>query len=493
VQNGRGKGNILNTFRLSIFHSFFFNYSSQIFSFLVSLILARIITPEEYGTYALALVFAGLGDLLKNFGVVDYLIKEKNLTKGKLENAFGLLIITCAVTALLLLGIATLVGDFYDNETLTLLIQLLSLNVIIAPLGSVTNAILRRNSQFKNLGIAQLCTQIGGLLVTLILAYLGWGVFALAWGLIANGVFIIISYHLLRVSETPSLPKFNNLKPILSYSIFATLSGVVAHFGRTSQNWIMGKALNMESIGFYTRGQTTVSLYDEIITKSLSPVISSFFAHTNRNDAKELVVQYQKLIQVESSIAWPFFAFLGFYADVIVDLLWGPQWIFVGTFLVYLCIGKGVGVLTSFASNVLLMIGESATLFRVNLLLNIIIIIAILLVVKDGVIAIAITTATVGASCRFILFFGCMKKHIGLTLRGLFKSVFSSMIIALVLTALMFSFSYLDLYDSRLFEMFFSAFILFFTWLLLHYLMKTYFYKEFLHKYTVSIINKIKK
>jgi len=473
----------LKQLKNSLFHSFLFNYSSKILGITVSLILARIITPNEYGTFALALVFAGIGDLLKNFGVVDFLIKEKELTSNKIETAFGLIIITCILTASLLFAIAPLVGDFYGNETITELIQILTISVLFAPFGSITNAILRRNSEFKKLGIAQICTEIGGLLITLGLAWFGWGVYALALGFVAKSILLVICYHFFKVNETPAKPEFKGVSDILSYSSFATLSGIVSHFGNSSQYWIMGKALNMESIGFYSRAVSTVDLYNQVITQSLSPVMSSFFANSNRTEPDQLSRQYTKLVQVESSIAWPFFIFLGFHADAAVQILWGDQWGFIAEFLMYLCIAKAISIVTSHAPNVLLMLGKSKVLFKVNLLINIILVIAIFLSVEHGVKAVAVTICFVSSFCRILLFLACLKKYISLDFSKLFFSLIFSVMVSFISILVLLFWHYYSPLNSVIFEAFISSFTLLISWVFFNWIFNTYFYKEFLKKY----------
>ena len=161
----------------------FLQYGLQ---FAASVIIARLLTPDEIGIFVLAMSASAILTSLRAFGVGSYLIREPDLDLAKIRSAFGVMLAVSWSLGLLLFFSRDFIAGLYGRESIAEAISLLSLNFAISPLGAPAAALLTREMRFKvlhNIGIASSAI---GTLVSVVLAYLGLSYMALAWGLLVT-------------------------------------------------------------------------------------------------------------------------------------------------------------------------------------------------------------------------------------------------------------------------------------------------------------------
>ena len=420
-----------NKFRYALVHSFIGKYTILAFQFILSLIIARLLAPDEFGLYAVALVFANLAELLRNFGVTNYIVKEKELTIEKLESSLTILILTVLFTSLLQFSIAEVIGKYYESEQLTLILKILSFNLVIKCFGAITYAQLVRDMRIKELNTLDIPCQIIGGLSSLYLAYDGYGVFALVYGFIISNLLNVIGLQFFKYKLHPKKLGFSHLKEIMSFSSFVIGANLIGHLGNSSQDWILGKSLGMESVGIYNRGLSTVGLYDRLVTGPLNLLIAPVFSEKSRKE-EEVVQSFIKLSSIQVSISWPFLLVIAYFSEPIVLTLYGEQWKDVAHILVWICIAKMLMVTTQSANNFLLGLGNSKTLFHANILIQTVQIISILVSMPYGLFAVVISSSLSTQIMRLIVYISILKVKLGINIREYIVRLIGPMFVALV-------------------------------------------------------------
>lgn len=417
-------------FRSSIKHSFFGSYLTLATQLITSLIIARLLTPSEFGIYSVALVFATLAELFRNFGVNSYIIKEKELTQEKLESAFTILLLIAAFVSVTQFFSAPFIGTFYESIELQYLIQILVINIVISPFGAITQAQLMRDLRIKQLNIAQVSAQLFGAITSVVLAYSGWGVYSLAIGYVANNCLLIFLLRFFRYEAYPKRLGFSKFKEVLAFSGVVGFANVINHFGNSSQDWILGKTLGMESVGLYARGTTTVGLYDKLVTGALNKVLAPKFSELNRT-GENCLPAFTKITSIQLSISWPFLLVMAYFSEPLIVFLYGDQWLFVGELLVWICLARMLKILTESSNALLIGLGEAKLLLRSNLVLQVVRIFAIVIALPYGLVMIVVAASFSVQLVRLIVYLAILKSVINLSIKTYFKRLLPPILVSL--------------------------------------------------------------
>ena len=169
------RSNLIN----GVFWSAVEKYSGTAVALIVSAILARLITPEEFGIVSIASVIIAFFSLFSTMGIVPAIIQRNDLSKHNLDSIFTYSIIIGIICGGLLFSSSWAISIFYKNEDLVNVCQILALNLFLSSLNLVPNALMLKNQRFKLMAIRSFIIQILGCSMAIWTAYSGWGVYAL--------------------------------------------------------------------------------------------------------------------------------------------------------------------------------------------------------------------------------------------------------------------------------------------------------------------------
>ena len=419
------------SFRSALKFSYLGGYAVIVFQLLTSMVVARLLEPSDFGLYSVAMVFAVIAELIRNFGVSNYIIKEKELTTQKLECALFLLIVTSSFVAGLQFFMAVPIGNFYNEERLTAVLQLLSLNLVLIPFGAITKSRLRRELRMKELSIIDVTSNLVGSLVTLSLAYMGWGVFSLPLGLIAVSLTSVLITFFFRYDDNPKRLRVRGSKDIFSFSSIVGLTGIVNHIGNSSQDWLLGRFLGMDVVGLYSRGTSTVTLFDRVVSNPVNQLIAPIFA-IKSNAGDELTSLFTKITCIQAAIAWPSLTILAYFSEPVIVLLYGEQWGVVADLLVWMCCAKCIMTITQYTNEILMGIGKASNVFWANLLLTFVKIIVLSFCLDLELVYIVMFSALSVQLTRLILYLFILKRVIDLNIFDLSKALGKVAVVSLV-------------------------------------------------------------
>jgi O-antigen/teichoic acid export membrane protein len=370
------------SFRKSLFKNVIiiggYSYSSQIISFLSSIILSRLLLPAEYGFVALISVFTGFIGQFADAGL-SYLIIRSDYKKlfYSVMNYLSFIIgvILCVIVLLLAYPIAL----FYKDNALILPTVIMSLSFIFRSLIIIPYGILSKELKFNSLGLIDLVCSVAEILMMIIFAYLKFSYWAL---ILPNvlGSFIRIAFFYSYVS----LPfRFMKMKYLIvgfrmARGIIGNLTGsnVLNYFARNTDNLIIGKYYGTQSLGIYSRAYKMLELAISVMTSLFGKVLlPSLKKHADEGgDVKK---EYMNTLGIISLLNYPAAVILIFFSEPIVRILWSQTWIQVAEFLPYIGILILTQTLNSTTGNIFILYGKENMLMRISIPTNIIIVGAI--------------------------------------------------------------------------------------------------------------------
>jgi teichuronic acid exporter len=392
-----------NSFGKAVFFSFAGRYLSMILQLGSTVVLARLIAPQDYGLFSIAFIFMATATIIKEFGVNNYLVKEKTLTPDIISSAFGILLLLSTITATILFLSAYYIAGFYNNAELVPILQLLSLNVLLSPFGTIVGSLLKREMNFKPNVIAGISGQTLSVICMIIMALNDFGVYALVYGSLIQTVSQTLIIQFFRPANMPRLPSLKHSREIFSYAKFAGIYGLAGHFGNYAIELLSGKYFTLELTGQFSRAMTTATLFNKLFSDALNPVIMPHISQVNRSGG-DVAQHIGFLTKLTLSLAWPFFMVLGFFAEPIILILFGEQWLISAYFLQMLCVARILFSIVQLLEPIMMGMGMAKQLMQITLITNITKILLCIITLPYGIMAMVASTALLMPLLRIALF-----------------------------------------------------------------------------------------
>lgn len=300
-------------------------YSGLVVQLIVTAILARLLTPEDFGVVAVATVLIAFFSLFTDMGIGPAIIQKQDLTRQDLNAIFSFTVWGGVLLAVLFFLASYPIGNFYKESSLVFICQLLSVNLLFAAWNIVPNALINKNKRFKFIAKRTLSLQVISGIVSVIAAYRGLGLYALLISpiLTAIGVFIM-NYRQYPLSFIAH-PRMDALKKIFSYSAFQFLFNFINYFSRNLDKLIIGRYFSMNELGYYEKSYRLMMLPLQYVTNVITPVMHPILT-TLQNDFQSLTEKYNKIIKLIATISFPLGVFLYFAADDIIRIVYGDRW-----------------------------------------------------------------------------------------------------------------------------------------------------------------------
>ncbi|MBN9132070.1 MAG: lipopolysaccharide biosynthesis protein [Nitrosospira multiformis] len=383
------------SFRVALAYSYLNKYLTVIIHFITTVILARLLTPEDIGVYTVAAVFVGLGHLLREFGINEYIVQEKELTPDRIRAAFTLNVLFGWGIALILFFARTPIGDFYNSEAVREVIGLLCINFLLVPIGAITFAHIRREMRFQHTMVIQVASVIASSLVGILSALAGEAYRSLVWSAIAGTATSVLLTFVFRPKEMLLLPGIREIPHVFAFCRYAGSRQLITHAGQTSPDWILGKLLDLSAVGLYSRALGTIGIFNKAFLEALWGVILPHFSRQHRDGSLDKD-QYLFLVACITTVAWPFFATLAVLSEPVIRLLFGDQWLESAPVLRILCVHAILIYTTVLVDQMLISVEQIRTSFRIVLTLQITTVIAVLVASQHGLIWVAVAMVFVG-------------------------------------------------------------------------------------------------
>ena len=361
---------------------------AQLVSFLVSIVLARLLTPEDYGVIALVTVFTSILQVFVDSGLGTALVQKKNADEVDFSSVFYFNVLVCLTLYAGMFVAAPAIAKFYDNPIYIPLVRVLSLTLVISGLKNIQQAYVSRHMIFKRFFFSTLGGTIASAILGIVMAYAGFGVWALAAQYVSNTA---IDTLILWVT-VPWRPrkKFSwmRLKELLSYG-WKLLASALMDTGYTSLwNLLIGKVYSAADLSFYDQG----SRYPKAIISTISNSIDSVLLPTMssvQDDRAQIKSMTRRSIMTSVYVMAPLMMGLAGCARPLVSLILTDKWLPCVPFLRIFCITYMFWPVHSANLNAIKAMGRSDLYLRLEILKKIIGIGLLLCTVKISVMAMA--------------------------------------------------------------------------------------------------------
>ena len=327
-------------------------------SFVVSIVLARLLTPDDYGLIGITAVFTAICQTLVNAGFTNALIRKKDASDSDYNTAF---IVNLAISLTLYVVIffgAPFIADFFGRQELIDLIRVLSLGMIIGALALVQQTRLTKRIDFKAQTKITIIASIVSGCIGIFLALLGFGV----WALVAQQLLSQTIRTSLLWYVNKWLPKFmfslTSFHVLFGFGWKMMLSGLIDTVWGELNQVVVGKIYSPATLGQFTRARQFSSLFSSnltgVIQRVTFPVLSNI-----QNDKELMVVGYRKMIKTTMFVSAIGMFFLGAISEPLLLCLIGSKWHEAATYLPLICISSSLYPLHAMNLNMLQVQGRS--------------------------------------------------------------------------------------------------------------------------------------
>ena len=348
----------MSTVRKSLAFSALDSYVGLVLSIASTVVIARILTPEQTGVFAVAAVFASLASTFRDFGVAEYLIQERELTDAMIRAALSVNIAISWVMAMLLFVLAPLVADFYRSPGVAQVMQVQSVNFLLIPFGAVTMAWFRREMNMKPIFIAGLVANIVSFVVSITLALHGFGFMSLAWSSLA-GVAVTVAVSVwMRPAAFPRWPGLQGIGRVLQFGKFASGVYIFGQAGKGAPEMIIGRAQDMAAVGMFSRGNGLVEIFNRLVLRSIMPVCLPYFAKGVREHGSPKPGLLTAMSYL-TAVGWPFLLIMGIGAYSAIRLMYGAQWLAAVPLSQLLCAAAALELIYYPAKEAMLSLGKA--------------------------------------------------------------------------------------------------------------------------------------
>ena len=306
-------------------------------TFVVSVVLARLLDPSVYGTVALVTIFTTIMQVFVDSGMGNALIQKKKADDLDFSSVFYFNLFVCSCLYVVMFSIAPLIASFYKMPELTAIIRVLSLILVISGIKNVQQAYVSRNMLFKRFFFSTLCGTITAAVVGITMAYLDFGVWALVAQMLVNAA-IDTSILWITVKWRPKkMFSFQRLKGLFSYGWKLLISSLLDTIYNDLRQLIIGKVYSKEDLAFYNQGDKFPKLFVTNINTSIDSVLLPTMSKA-QDDSNAVKNMTRRAIKTSTYIMMPFMVGLAVCAEPLVGLILTDKWLPCVPFLRIFCI-----------------------------------------------------------------------------------------------------------------------------------------------------------
>lgn len=397
MDNKTLKSNVIN----SLLWKFAERIGTQLITFVLSIILARLLSPSDYGAIAIVLVFISIADVFIDAGFGSALIQKKDVDNLDFSSVFYFNVLFSIFIYVIIYILAPYVVTFYDMPILQPTLQVLALRIPIAAINSVQQAYVSRHMQFKKFFYSTLSGTAVSAIVGIIMAYNDYGIWSLVGQYLSSAV--VNTFVLFKtINWRPQLIfSLQRLRSLFSYGWKILFSGLLDTGYNSLNGLLIGKFYTPADLAFFETGKKFPVVIVININSSINSVL--FPALSSVQDEPERIKAYtRKALQISSYIMWPMMLGIVACADNIVSLLLTDKWLSAVPYLQIFCITYGLWPIHTANLQAINAMGRTDIFLKMEVLKKFVGIIALLIAIKYGIIAVAISYTIVGVVSTFI-------------------------------------------------------------------------------------------
>jgi len=342
--------------------SAFQKYSTMFISFVSGIILARLLTPHDYGCIGMLAIFMVIAEAFVDGGFGSALIQKKNPTQEDYSTIFFWNLGMAALMYVVLYFSAPAIASFYDMPVLCDVLRVQGVVLFIFAFNLVQRNLLRKKMNFKVLGIVTIATSIISLTVTILMACHGYGV----WSLVAQNILVgfipaLVFWFYIRW-RPQMIFSLKSFKELFGFGFFMFLTNLLNRFERQIQGLLIGKVYDASTMGFYSKAHAVERLSSTSISQVMGQVTYPLYAEL-QDDRAALINAIRRVTITLSYVTFPLMFILMLCAKPIFIILYSERWAASIPYFQVLCLAGLPYCLQSSNYQSIAAIGESKVLF----------------------------------------------------------------------------------------------------------------------------------
>lgn len=416
---------------------------AQFVQFFLSIILARLVTPEDYGVIALILVFTQISNVFISSGFGTALIQKKDSDELDFSSVFYLSLFVAFVCYFILFFLAPTIAKFYNNELLIGYIRVVAISLFFSAINGVQGTYVSKKMQFKRFFFSSIGSVLGSGIIGVILAYNGFGVWALVMQHVFSGFFSFVILWFTVKWRPKLIFSFARVKTLFSFGWKLLCSGLLDTVFKNIYSLIVGRIYKSQVLGYFNRGQQ----FPQVIASNLNGSIQSVMLPTlsaNNDNPSEVKKITRRSISTSAFVLMPCMFGLAAVAEPLVKVLLTDKWLPCVPFLQLACISYALYPIHTANLTGINALGRSDIFLKLEIIKKCVTIINILITLPFGIYAMAIGQVVQGFISSFINAYP-NKKLMGYSYFEQWKDLFPSFVLSIVMAGIVWIMNFISI------------------------------------------------
>ena len=370
--------------------------STQVVQFIVAMILARLLTPDDYGLVALTTIFIAVANVLVDGGFGNALIQKKDSDDLDFNSVFYLNIVLSLIVYFALFLAAPWIAEFYKTSELTLVIRVIGISLLFNAVNAIQNAELTKKMLFHLSFRVSLITCVASAICGITLAFLGYGVWALVWSSLVSGFVGVIARWFIIAWRPRLMFSLARLKPLFSYGWKMAVSAMIDQVYVNLTGLLIGKFYTKADLAYVNKGRSLPQLAMSEVDATLGRV--TFPALVLLQDDKvRLRESMRRTMRCSTFLVFPLMVGVAACAESELLLLYGPQWTPATPYMILACFGFALWPFHTINLRGIMALGRSDVFLKLEIVKKALGLIVILSTFRLGILPwIAISTFVMG-------------------------------------------------------------------------------------------------
>ena len=430
---------------------------SQLISFAVSIILARLLMPKEYGVIAIAMIFITISNVLASSGLGTSLVQKRDADNVDFSTMFYSGIVLSFILYIILYITSPYIATIYKNSLICPVLRVLGIIIPISSINSIQQAAVARKLDFKKFFYA---TSVGSVLsgiIGILMAYCGYGVWALVVQQLCNVIINTITLNLIIKWRPTLVFSYSRFKELFGFGVKFMFTNLIGTFFAQLKGLIIGAKYTETDLAYYNRGENFPSLLSNNIANSINAVLFPALAKV-QDDRDKLKKIVRRSMRTSSFIMCPLLFFLTATANNIVHILLTDKWMLCVPFIQVISVSYVFKIFSTTSIQSLNAIGRSDIPLKLEFLKKPIYLLLILGAMWISPIAIAVAN-TIFDLIEVVINTFPNNKHIKYTFKEQFFDVVPNFILSAIIAIVVFFVGYLHINSLQLLIAQFSLFM----------------------------------
>lgn len=405
-------------------------------SFVITIILARLLAPEDYGIIEITTIFIAFSDIFIQAGFTPALIRKQRVDDADYSSVFTISLMFATLIYLIIFIAAPYIAAFYDEEKLIAVLRVIAIVLFFQTVIIISNAKVTRDLRFR---IIFVCTGISNIIsgiISIVMALMGFKV----WALVGQQISFNLIYAMTSILILKWKPRFAlswpRIKDLFSFGKFAFLSSVIDYTGNNVTSLAIGKVYSPESLACYGKGSMLpqqISLYTfNALSSSLLPTFSS-----RTNDIENFKLVLSRIVKTSAYIIFPMMLGMIAVSENLVVFLLTEKWLPSVPILIWMCVYFAINPFRVITTQVLYAFGKSKLDMSLECLRMFMLFIStafIMFILKEDIYVLSFTNVLVAVAFTMIKL-SSLKKMVGYKLTEWIKDIVPSLLMSIVMMA----------------------------------------------------------